>query len=286
MLRDMFRATILFLLAAPLFAQWPNYPSKAIPMKDGKPDMTAPAPRTLWDTPDLSGVWNNVRVRPPGGNAGPPQVNGSAQPPPPLPASGPPVATFANVAAGMKDGAPMRPWAAELLKQRRASNSKDNPDARCLPMGLMQFNTHSQPRKIVHTKELIVIVYEPNSGLRQIYLDGRPLPGPEADAWWYGYSVGHWEGNELVVETVRMKDLQWLDIWGTPLTEDGKIIERFRRTDFGTLEIDVTFDDAKTYTEPWTVRVNQRLLPNEELIEFICAENDQFTNYLTKAEGK
>jgi hypothetical protein len=196
------------------------------------------------------------------------------------------VATFANIAAGMKDGPPLLPWAAELLKQRRASNSKDNPDAHCLPMGLMQFNTHSQPRKIIQTKDLMVIIYEPNSGLRQIFLDGRPLPGPEADAWWYGYSVGHWEGDELVVETVRMKDLQWLDIWGTTLTENGKITERFRRTNFGTLEMDVTIEDEKTYTKPWTVRVNQRLLPNEELIEFICAENDQFTNYLTKAAGK
>ncbi|MEO8097784.1 MAG: hypothetical protein ABI811_08795 [Acidobacteriota bacterium] len=282
----MIRPTILFLLVTPLLAQWSNYPSKRIPMKDGKPDLTAAAPRTAWDAPDFSGVWDNVRVRPPAGNGIPPPVNGPAPAPPPPPASGPPVATFANIAAGMKGGAPLQPWAAELIKQRRASNSKDNPDALCLPMGLMQFNTHSQPRKIIQTPDMIVIIYEPNSGLRQIYLDGRTLPGPEADAWWYGYSVGHWDGNELVVETVRMKDLQWLDIWGTPLTEDGEIIERFRRTNFGTLEIDVTIDDARAYTEPWTVRVNQRLLPNEELIEFICAENDQFTNYLTKAAVK
>ena len=180
----------------------------------------------------------------------------------------------------------MRPWAAELLKERRAGNSKDNPDAHCLPMGLMQFHTHPQPRKIVQTRDMILIIYEANSGLRQIFLDGRKLPGSEADTWWYGYSVGHWEGNELVVETVRMKDMQWLDIWGTPLTEDGKIIERFRRPNFGTLEIDVTIDDPKTYTEPFTVRVNQRIMPGQELIEFICAENDQFTNYLTKAAGK
>ena len=272
----------LLLLALPLCAQWPAYPPKSIPMKDGQPDLAAPTPRTPWDTPDLSGLWNNVRVRPAGAAGLPAPVNGPAQPPTPPPSSGPPVATFANIAAGMKDGAPLLPWAADLIKQRRASNSKDNPDARCLPMGLMQFNTHSQPRKIIQTPNLIVIIYEPNSGLRQIFLDGRPLPGPEADPWWYGYSVGHWEGDELVVETVRMKDLQWLDIWGTPLTEDGKIIERFRRTDFGTLEIDATIVDPKTYTEPWTVRVNQRLMPGEELIEFICAENDQFTNYLSR----
>jgi hypothetical protein len=187
----------------------------------------------------------------------------------------------------MKDGLlPLQPWAADLLKQRRATNSKDNPDARCLPMGLMQLHMHVQPRKIVQLPELIVIIYEGNSGLRQIFLDGRSLPGKDVEPWWYGYSVGHWEGDTLVVETVKQRDLGWLDINGSPITSEGKMIERFRRTSYGTLEIDVTFDDPKTYTAPFTVRVNQRVMPNTDLIEFICAENDKFTTYLDGAAAK
>jgi hypothetical protein len=268
----MLKNTLLtFALSSVTFAQWADYPTKGVPMKDGKPDLAAAAPRTAWDKPDLSGLWENLR----GTRAGEPAVS-----------VGPPVSTFANVAAGMKDGPPLKPWAAELLKERRANNSKDNPDARCLPMGLMQFHLHPQPRKIIQTPELLMIVYEANSGIRQIFLDGRPLPGPNADPWWYGYSVGHWEGDTLVVETVKQKDLTWLDIWGTPLTEEGKLIERFRRPSYGLLEVDVTIEDPKAYTAPFTVRVNQRIMPNTDLIEFICAENDKFTSYLEGAAKK
>jgi hypothetical protein len=253
------------------FAQWPEFPGKNVPLKDGKPDFAAPAPRTAWGTPDLSGVWLNPR----GNRTGDP-----------TPSVGPPVATFFNLGAGMKDGLPLQPLAAELLKARRASNSKDNPDARCLPMGMMQFHTHSQPRKMVQTPELLVIIYEANSGLRQIFMDGRPLPGPEVDPWWYGYSVGRWDGDTLVVETVKQRDMGWLDVWGSPITEGAKVTERFRRPSYGQLEIDVTIDDPKSYTAPFTVRVNQRIMPNEELIEFVCGENDKFTSYLRGAGDK
>ena len=261
----------LFALASVAFAQWPDFAAKPVPMKDGKPDMSAPAPRTAWNTPDLSGLWENSR---------------GARPGEPAFSVGPPLASFANVGAGMKGGLPFQPWAAELLKERRYNNSKNNPDARCLPMGMMQYHLHPQPRKIIQTPELILLIYEANAGLRQIFLDGRPLPGPDAEPWWYGYSVGHWEGDTLVVETVRHHDMGWLDIWGSPLTKDGKITERYRRTSYGLLEIDVTIDDPTAYTAPFTVRVNQRIMPNAELIEFVCAENDKFTSYLQGAGDK
>ena len=255
--------------AACAFAQWPNFPSKNVPLKDGKPDLAAAAPRTAWGTPDLSGVWENARgpVR-----AGEPPFT-----------VGPPVGTFANVGAAMKGGLPFRSWAAELIKERHSNHSKNNPDALCLPMGLTQLHMHSQPRKMIQSPELIVIIYEANAGMRQIFMDGRALPGPEADAWWYGYSVGHWEGDTLVVETVRLKDMGWLDIWGSPITENAKMIERYRRTDFGQLEIDVTIEDLAAYTAPFTFRVNQRVMLNTDLIEFICGENDKFTTYLRGA---
>jgi hypothetical protein len=129
---------------------------------------------------------------------------------------------------------------------------------------------------MIQTKDLIVIIYEANANVRQIFLDGRAAPTNDPQPWWYGYSRGRWEGDTLVVETTNFRDEGWLDVNGAPLTEQGKLTERFRRPTFGTLEIDVTIDDPKAYTKPWTVRVNQRLLVDTELIEFICNENQQF----------
>ena len=180
----------------------------------------------------------------------------------------------------MKDGLPFQPWAAELRRQRIASNSQDNPDAHCLPIGLMQLHTHPQPRKIIQTPGLILIIYESNGGLRQIFTDGRAAPKDEPQPWWYGYSAGHWEGDTLVVETTGFRDLGWLDVEGSVLTDQGKMIERFRRTSFGKLEIEITVDDLKGYTKPWTTTVNQKILLDDELIEFICGENEKDAPHL------
>ena len=262
-------------------AQWPNFPTPGVPKTaDGKPDLTGPAPRTADGKPDFSGLWirGDGQLGPAGG--------GTLRVPPPTFSAGPPDATFRDVGANMKEGLPLQPWAADLVKARRAENQKDNPDAHCLPMGLMQFHNHGQPRKIVQTPGMILIMYEANYGLRQIFMDGRKLPGPDAQPWWYGYSVGRWEGDTLVVETSGFRDAGWLDIWGNPLTYAAKLTERFRRPNFGTMEIDITVDDPKAYTKPWTVRVNHRALLDGELIEFICLENQQFESYLTGAAKK
>ncbi|HSP70111.1 MAG TPA: hypothetical protein VLN48_20450, partial [Bryobacteraceae bacterium] len=187
---------------------------------------------------------------------------------------------FSDVGTGMKDGLPLQPWAAELKKKRMADFSKDNPDAHCLPMGNMQFETHPQPRKMIQTPGLIVILYEGNAGVRQIFLDGRPLPTNDPEPWWYGYSIGKWDGDTLVVETAGFRDDVWLDINGSPLTGAGKMIERFRRVNFGNLEIEVTIDDPKAYTKPWTVTVNQLITLDSEMIEFICAENEKDVRHM------
>ena len=252
-------------LSVTVSAQWPSFPSTGLPRgTDGRINLTAPTPRTAAGKPDLTGVWNYAGVL--GFRGGPP-------PPPP----GTPVqATFWNIEAGFKEGLPFTPYGAELRKQRMAGNSKDNPDAACLPMGYMQSHTHSQPRKLVQLRDLIVILYEANAGTRQIFLDGRPAPPADAQPWWWGYSRGRWEGDTLVVESTNFRDGGWLDVNGAPLTSEGKITERIRRPTVGTLEIDVTIDDPKAYTRPWTVRVNQRLLPDADLIEFVCLENNQF----------
>jgi hypothetical protein len=247
---------------------------------DGKPDLTGTPPRTADGKPDFTGLWirGDGQLGPAGG--------GTLRGTPPTFSPGPPVTTFRDVGANVKEGLPLRPWAADLVKARRAENQKENPDAHCLPMGIMQFHNHGQPRKIVQTPGLILIIYEANYGLRQIFMDGRTPPGPDAQPWWYGYSVGRWDGDTLVVETTGFRDGGWLDIWGNPLTDAAKITERFRRPTYGTLEIDVTVDDPKAYTMPWTVRVNQRVVLDNELIEFICLENQQFERYLDGAGKK
>jgi len=187
---------------------------------------------------------------------------------------------FFNIGSTLKDGLPFTPWAAALRKERSDNNNKDNPDAHCLPMGFMQFHTHPQPRKMIQTPGLLVIIYEANYGLRQIFTDGRPLPKNDPDPWWYGYSIGHWEGDTLVVETTGFRDDVWLDVEGSPLTSSGKVTERFRRPNFGHLEIDVTVEDPKSYTKPWTVRISDRIMLDTELIEFICNENEKSDAHL------
>ena len=250
-----------------LSAQWLLQPAAGVPRTpDGKPNLTAPAPRTADGKPDLSGVWAN-----PWATAG--RGRGAAPPPAPAPAGGIPEATFGNVGAGFKDGLPLQPWAAELVKQRMADFSKDNPDAHCLPMGFMQFHEHPQFRKIIEAPGMILIIYEANFGLRQIFMDARSVP-KDPEPWWYGYSLGKWDGDTLVVQTVGFTDDIWLDINGNPLTSAGKVTERFRRVNYGTLEIEITVDDPKAYTRPWTVKVSQRIAPDTELNEFICEDRD------------
>jgi len=266
---------IVAVISPSLSAQWPRFTTAGVPKNpDGTPNLTAAAPRTADGKPDLSGNWlrGDGQLGPAGGGALPG--------PAPSFSAGPPVTTFRDVGANVKEGLPLRPWAAELVKARRATNSKDNPDAHCLPMGLMQFHNHGQPRKIVQTPGLIVITYEANYGLRYIYTDGRTPPPSDAQPWWYGYSVGKWEGDTLVVETTGFRDDGWLDIIGNPMTDAARLTERFRRPNYGTLEIDVTVDDSKAYTKPWTVRVNQRIMADSEPMEFICLENQQFESYL------
>jgi hypothetical protein len=254
-------------------AQWPAYPARGVPKTaTGEPDLNAPAPRTFDGKPDLSGVWQNPR--PPGAFQ---NASGTGGAPPPPGVTAPPnnaLNLFRDIGTGVEGGLPIRPWGAELVKERQADGSKDNPDAHCLPMGIMQFHNHPQPRKIIQTPELIIIMYEANYGLRQIFMDGRRLPGPDAEPWWYGYSVGKWDGDTLVVETSGLIDEGWLDIIGNPLTNVAKVTERFRRPNFGNLEIEITIDDPKAYTKPWTVTVKQRIALNEELIEFICIDKD------------
>jgi hypothetical protein len=285
-------------------AQWSKYQQAGVPRDaQGRVLMDAPPPRTADGKPDLSGLWRRADRDPPipelrglttaqaangqqpagrGAQAGGVVVEPAVQPFPADPKS-PPVAAFWDIAFNVPGGLPFTAWASDLKKQRMATDDKDNPDANCMPMGITQFHMQPQPRKIVQTPTLILIMYEANYGMRHIYLDGRKLP-PQGDPqpWWYGYSVGRWEGDTLVVETNNLRGAEegpydgWLDVRGSPYSDQAKFTERFRRPTFGKLEIDVTLEDPKAYTKPFTLRVNQRIMPDEELIEFICNENQQF----------
>ena len=288
-------------------AQWPKYQDASVPRDaQGRVVMDAPPPRTPDGKPDLSGNWMRADREPlpaeiagivgdreaPAGRAG--GRGGRGAPPAGIPLEPPvapfpadpnsaPLATFFELGANVPGGLPYTPWAAALRKERLATNDKDNPDANCMPMGITQFHMQPQPRKIVQTPKLILIAYEANYGLRYIYMDGRKLPPQgEPQPFWYGYSVGRWEGDTLVVETNNLRGAEdgpfdgWLDVRGSPYSQQAKFTERFRRPIFGKLEIDVTVEDPKAYTKPFTVRINQRVMVDDEPIEFVCNENQQF----------
>jgi hypothetical protein len=287
-------AALAVALAPVASAQWSTHPTRGVPRTaDGSVDVNAPAPRTPDGRPDFSGNWERS-----GGGGGRGAGAGAAAAGAATPAGqvqAPPLATFWNAGANVPGGLPFQPWAAALREQRMADGMKDNPDAWCLPMGFLQFHLHPQPRRMVQAPDLLMIVYEANYGLRNIFLDGRELPPQgEPQPWWYGYSVGRWEGDELVVTTNNLRGAPasaeeatplstirdgWLDVQGSPYTEAAVITERFRRPNFGTLEIDVTVDDPKAYTRPFTLRVNQRIMVDEELIEFVCNENERSTRH-------
>jgi hypothetical protein len=294
-------AALVAICSLPAAAQWPKHQDPGVPRdKNGGVLLDAPPPRTADGKPDLSGLWERSDQDPI-----PPEIAalfrseadqpGQARPAAPAPRrprqagatpldpNSPPLAAFWDIGTNLKGGLPMTPWAAEIKKQRMAGQSVDNPDANCLPLGIHPLHTHPQPRQIVQTPKMIVMAWEANYGLRFIYTDGRALPPlGEPQPWWYGYSVGHWEGDVLVVETNNVRGAEngrydgWLDVNGSPHSDQVKFTERFRRPTFGTLQIDLTIEDPKAYTRPFTVRINQRLTADEELIEFICNENQQF----------
>jgi len=258
----------IFLLTGPALAQWDPFPSPGVPLTpDGEPDLDGPPPRTFDGRPDFSGIWERMNSErgPVDGQLG----RGPKVEPPP---GSPPLAHFFDIGAQLE--VPYTEWGDRITQERIDDAARGNPDAYCLPMGPMQFHLHPQPRKIVQTRDLVLIVNEVNAGLRQIFLDGRPLPDAGAEPWWFGYSVGHWEGDTLVVESSGYRDDVWIDYNGSPLTSSGTITERYRRPTFGRLEIDVTIEDPEAYTEPFTVRINQRILLDTDLIEFVCIENE------------
>jgi hypothetical protein len=254
-------AAVVLMFAAGASAQWAKVRDNALPRTpDGKPDLSGRAPRTADGKIDLSGVW----LPDPDPNGTPIGIEHMVF-----------SQYFVNIAADMKpEDVPMQPWAAELMKQRLQSEGKDDPLARCKPAGLPSMNSVPLPYKIVQTPQWIGILYEENTVFRQIFLDGRQ-PVKDAEPRWMGYSTGKWEGDTLVVDTIGFNDRHWLDRMGHPNSDALHLIERFRRRDAGHLEIETTVDDPKAYTKPITYTQKTTLAPDQDLLEYFCAENEK-----------
>jgi len=226
--------------------QW-KHPTAGIPRTpDGKPNMTAPAPKTADGKPDITGLW-----KPGAGYVG-------------------------NIARDLKPGdIPYQPWAEALYKQRRDTNSKDDPTANCIVGGVPRNDLVPYPFKILEVPGMVVILYEAVQSFRQIFTDGRELP-KEPNPAWLGYSIGKWEGDAFVVETRGFNDMGWLDNAGRPATDALHVTERFRRKDFGHMDVQITIDDPKAYTKPWSMTLPLIFQPDDELIEYICNENNKY----------
>jgi len=245
-------AIALALLAcAPAHAQWLNHKTAGIPRTpDGKPNLSAPAPRTAEGKPDIAGLWEPAGIY------------------------------VGNIAKDLKPGeVPYQPWAEALYKQRRATLSKDDPTGHCIPGGVPRSDAVPYPFKIYNIPGVMLILYEAVHSYRQIFTDGRELP-KDPNPTWMGYSIGHWDGDVMVVEASGINDHGWLDNDGRPATDALHVTERFRRKDFGHMEIQITIDDAKAYTKPWSVTLPYNLLPDTELLEYVCNENNKDIEHL------
>jgi hypothetical protein len=264
------RFLILLLVAgSSIQAQWLNHRDPGAPRaKDGKAQLSAPAPRTSAGKADLSGIWQPegapiselMKMLPAG-------VNGLGEDPPPV--------SFFNVMAGMKPGeSSLRPEFTAMYRQRSAGAFTESPPALCVPPTTPFVDSLPAPFKMVQTPNLMLMLVESDTNFRQIFLDGRKHPDDPQPSW-LGYSVGKWQGDALVVETVGLNDQGPLDILGHPHSADLRVTERFHRRDFGHMDVQVTIDDPKTYTKAFTYNINMLLLPDTDLIESFCVENEK-----------
>ena len=244
-------AVAVLTASATLSAQWLKYPTPGVPRTvDGKPDLLAPAPRTPDGKPDLSGLW---------------QIQGPY---------------IGDITRDLKPGdVSFQPWAAELYAHRRETLSKDDPTGRCMVGGVPRSTAVPYPFKILNTNGMVVILYEAVHSYRQIFTDGRELPR-DPNPQWFGYSVGRWQDDAFIVESAGFNDNVWLDNNGHPASENLRVTERFRRKDFGHMSVEVTIDDPKTYTKPWTVTLPLLYQADSELLEYMCNENNKDIEHL------
>jgi hypothetical protein len=276
------RLSILFaLLWTCAQAQWLHYPTPGIPRtRDGRPNLSAPAPRAANGKPDLSGRWQveptpfeeMTRLFGPGLDT--------------LSVPGDDPRNFSkyafNILADFKpEEAPIRPEAAKILLRHLETSGIENPTTKCLLGGVPFGGLLPFPNKFIQTPGVIVILQEADGGLRQIFTDGRKHTA-DPQPTWMGYSVGKWDGDSLAVDTVGFNDRGWLDGSGHPHSEALHIQERYRRRDFGHMDVEVTLDDPKMYTKPFSIKYTLDLVPDSELGEYVCDENERDISHLRK----
>jgi hypothetical protein len=259
------------------FTQWLRHPTADVPKKsDGTPDLTASTPRLPDGKPNFSGLWHaaNPKRCVPGTSrfveCGV-EIGGS-------PLGG-------NLGRNLPGGLPYRPEAATLAQARRADDSRDDPHVRCLPDNPPRHWTLPHLTKAIHSPKLLVLLYEVNAMYRQIFIDGRPLP-EDRNPTWNGYSTARWDGDTLVVTTAGFRDDTWIDTGGSPMSDVATMTERIRRPNFGTLEIELTIDDPKNYTKPFTVTMSPNIELDTDLIDEFCLENEKSYERMIRSRDK
>ena len=266
-------AILLATATLPADAQWLNYPEAGTPRtKDGKTNLSAPAPRRN-GKPDLSGVWQAERTpvsevtRFVGDEIAKVQVDLNDA-----------TKDVLDVFWGLKPTEePLRPEAVAVMKQRAGQAS---PTSRCLPSSIPQ-SLFFYDIKIIQAPRELLMLTGVGDPARQIYTDGRSLPKDPQPAW-MGYSVGKWEGDTLIVDTTGFNEAAWLDQFGHPRSETMHIQERYRRRDFGHMDLEMNFDDPKYYTRPFTIKTVLHLLPDSDVLEFVCGENEKDRAHMDK----
>jgi hypothetical protein len=249
-------ALALGLSASPLAAQWLNYPVPGIPrLPDGKLNLSAPAPRSPDGKPDLYGLWEEEKVQ------GPYQIMPLRQ------------------TAIKPEDVILTPEGEAWQRQRKEDHFFD---VQCLPRNLVS-RVRLLPFKILVLRGVVVILYELDTTYRQIFTDGRELPKDRNPTWW-GYSIGKWDGDTLVVDTTGFNDAETILPNSRPHSDALHIIERFRRPDFGHLEIQFTIVDPKVYAKPWSFKETAHLIPDTEILEYICNENEKDLKHMVGAK--
>ena len=244
-------------------AQWLDYKTPGIPrLADGKPNLKAPTPRTREGKPDFSGMWfANVPAKDHCKTADCIQEERMAR-------------EQINLGIKLKEGLPYTEWSKEQIRIRRANGGREDPHTYCKPPNFPRAWTLPQYIKVVQTPREMVILHEFNAAYREIYMDGRPLP-EDPNPTWNGYSIAHWDGDVLVIETNGIRDDMWLDIQGSPITESAKVTERLKRINFGVMQIELSVNDPKAYTRPWSVTIEMAYQADTPMIEEICMDNEQ-----------
>ena len=265
-----------------LGAQWFKVPSPRAPRTaTGEVELTAATPRLATGKPDLSGVW--MTGEPLCVIRGTAPISELLKMNPPSRKCPPRTASFSrqsiNMGIDMPGGLPYQPWLAKLVDERTANQSIDDPHIRCLPDFFVRAYGLPHFLKFVQTPDLLVMLNEYNGTYRQVFTDGRPLPEAPNPSW-QGYSTGSWSEDTLVIDSIGFRNDLWIDWDGSMITEAAKIRERIRRPDFGHIEIEITVDDPKAYTKPWSITLRQEFASDTELIDEICAEGEKFVQKL------